>query len=240
MRPKAEEIRSIFSEKSRCPYYNDGRMSHIEYFFPKDQETGDYHKYLERGYRRYGSIFYRNICDGCHSCLPLRLETMRFNPGKSQRRTLRKNLDLQIRVLSGTFITEDKISLFRKYMESKHDDYFSEGKSDALDSLANIHYGYDSVIEMDYYLEDRLVGVGIVDEARDSLSSNYFYYDTGLLNRRLGVLSILKEITLAGLMGKKYYYLGFYIEDNSKMSYKIQFRPNEIYEKGRWAPFLSD
>ena len=90
---------------------------------------------------------------------------------------------------------------------------------------------------MDYYLEDRLVGVGIVDEGRDSLSSNYFYYDTDFPERRLGVLSILREMALAGVMRKKYYYLGFYIEENPKMSYKKFFRPNQVLENGEWKDF---
>jgi arginyl-tRNA--protein-N-Asp/Glu arginylyltransferase len=42
---------------------------------------------------------------------------------------------------------------------------------------------------------------------------------------------------LAGIMGKKYYYLGFYIEDVPKMSYKKFFRPNQILEKGKWKGF---
>ena len=93
---------------------------------------------------------------------------------------------------------------------------------------------------MDYYYGEKLIGVGIVDEAEDALSSNYFYYDTDYLERRLGVLSILKEIFLARVMEKKYYYLGFYIGKTAKMSYKKFFRPNEIYEKGRWRPFLEE
>ncbi|HEX8947562.1 MAG TPA: hypothetical protein VF790_01300, partial [Dissulfurispiraceae bacterium] len=81
-------------------------------------------------------------------------------------------------------------------------------------------------------------GVGIVDEGRDSLSSNYFYYDTSFLERRLGVFSILNEISLARSLKKRYYYLGFYIEETQKMSYKKHFRPNQILEGGKWKDFM--
>ena len=107
-------------------------------------------------------------------------------------------------------------------------------------SSPNIHYGYAHTMEMDYYCGDKLIGVGVVDEAEDSLSSNYFYYDTDYLDRRLGVLSILEEIFLARVMNKKYYYLGFYLEKTAKMSYKKFFRPNQIYEKGQWREFLRE
>jgi len=85
---------------------------------------------------------------------------------------------------------------------------------------------------MDYYLDAKLIGVGIIDEGADSLSSNYFYYDTGYLGRRPGVFSVLEKISLARQMGKKYYYLGFYIEEALKMSYKKYFRPNQLYQNG--------
>ncbi len=39
-------------------------------------------------------------------------------------------------------------------------------------------------------------------------------------------------------MKKKYLYLGYYIEENPKMSYKKQFRPNQIYEGGVWREFM--
>ena len=101
-----------------------------------------------------------------------------------------------------------------------------------------MHYGYIHTIEIDYFCDGRLIGVGIVDEGSDSLSSNYFYYDTDYLDRRLGVFSILKEILLARLIGKKYYFLGFYIEDIPKMSYKKFFRPNQILENGEWKKYF--
>jgi leucyl-tRNA---protein transferase len=91
---------------------------------------------------------------------------------------------------------------------------------------------------MDYYLGGRLIGVGIVDEGNDALSSNYFYYDTEFLDRRLGIFSIMQEILLAQRLKKRYYYPGFYIEETGKMSYKKQFKPNQIFRKGRWEKFL--
>lgn len=103
-----------------------------------------------------------------------------------------------------------------------------------------MNHGYRQTMKMEYYLKDKLIGVGIVDEGVDSLSSNYFYYDTDYLDRRLGIFSILQEIKLAQQLEKKYYYLGFYIEENPKMSYKKYFRPNQILENGEWRGFLKD
>ena len=91
---------------------------------------------------------------------------------------------------------------------------------------------------MDYFIGEKLIAVGIVDEGEDAVSSTYFYYDTAYLERRPGIFSILQEISLALSLGKKYYYLGFCIEETSKMSYKKHFRPNQVYENGEWRDFL--
>jgi arginine-tRNA-protein transferase len=221
-----------------CAYFVDGRMSVIEYLFADEECANRYHEFLADGYRRLGSIFYRNVCKGCNDCTPLRLETWSFNLSRSQKRTLNKDRHIRLEIQSPASITEEKIELYRSYLDSKHSGKGEKESRDYETVLSNIHYGYAHTIEMDYYDDDKLIGVGIVDQTEDALSSNYFYYDTDYLNIRLGVLSILKEIFLARVMGKKYYYLGFYIEKTAKMSYKKYFRPNQIYENGRWREFL--
>jgi arginyl-tRNA--protein-N-Asp/Glu arginylyltransferase len=225
-------------ESFPCSYFGDGRMSSIEYLYADEESAKRYHEFLAAGYRRLGSIFYRNVCGECRRCKPLRLETERFRPSRSQRRTLRKNRDVRLQIHSSASLTVEKFDLYRGYLDSKHSGKGEKEIRDYETVLSNIHYGYAHTIEMDYYDGDRLIGVGIVDEAEDSLSSNYFYYDTDYLHRRPGVFSVLKEILLARVMGKKYYYLGFYIEETAKMSYKKLFRPNEIYEDSGWREFF--
>ncbi len=230
----------VFQEQSPCPYFKDDRISSIEYLIPSEEETGNYHLYLSKGYRRLGRIFYRNVCDKCEECKPLRIDTDKFNPGRSQIRTLKKNEDIRAEISDTSNLTTEKIMLYHKYVNSKHPENKEDNLGDSVNILMAIHHGYGSIMEMEYYLEDKLVGVGIVDEGWDSLSSNYFYYDTDYLNRRLGIFSILKEIELARKLGKKYYYLGFYIEENPKMSYKKYFRPNQVLENGEWREFLRE
>jgi leucyl-tRNA---protein transferase len=225
-------------ESFQCAYFADGRMSSVEYLYADEECANRYHEFLADGYRRLGSIFYRNACKACLRCKPLRLETEQFHISRSQKRTLKRNDDIRLEIQSPAMISNDKISLYREYLDSKHSGDGEKEIRDYETVLSNIHYGYSRTIEMDYYLGDRLIGVGIVDEAEDSLSSNYFYYDTEFLDRRLGVLSILKEILLARVMQKKYYYLGFYIEETAKMSYKKLFRPNQVLERYGWTEFL--
>ncbi len=223
-----------------CPYFEDGRTSTLEFLLPNEEQSGQYHTFLAGGYRRIGRAFYRNICEKCSDCLPLRLEADKFKQSRSHKRTANSNDDIRVEVLTQPEITTDKISLYNKYVNTKHPDDKPEAPPDSVNTLINIHYGYARAIEVNYYLSNRLIGVGIIDEGDDALSSNYFYYDTDYLDRRLGVFSILQEIELAKSLGKTYYYLGFYIEENPKMSYKKYFRPNQVLRDKQWTGFLKE
>jgi leucyl-tRNA---protein transferase len=228
----------ILLDESPCPYSKDGRISTLAFVYPGWEGHDDFHEYLARGYRRLGHLFYHNVCRECSACLPIRLETERFRLSRSQKRTLQMNEDVRVVIHRQSLVTSQKLSLYRKYLHSKHAENAYGPDYDYETHLAVIHYGFAYAVEMDYYLGGRLIGVGIVDEGRDALSSNYFYYDIDYLERRPGIFSILKEIALARFMGKKYYYLGFYTGKTGKMSYKKFFRPNQIYEKGKWRAFM--
>ncbi len=240
MKAIKENLELSLQETFPCAYFGDGRLCSIEYLYADEESAKRYHEFLAEGYRRLGSIFYRNVCSACTDCKPIRLETKSFRLSRSQIRTLKRNRDLRLEIQSPALISDEKIDLYRKYLDSKHSGTGEKEIRDYETVLSNIHYGYVHTIEMDYYEGGKLIGVGIVDESEDSISSNYFYYDTGCLVRRPGVFSILKEILLAGVMKKKYYYLGFYIEGTAKMSYKKFFRPNQVLEKTSWREFIAD
>jgi arginine-tRNA-protein transferase len=225
-----------FREDLRCPYLFDGRPASLEFFFPSGDIASEFHLFLAAGYRRLGGVLYRNVCRECSSCRPLRLEADYFKISRSQKRTLKKNLDLRTEICTPR-VTLEKAALYTLYVGSRHAPETGEDPDEGRAALVSLHYGYPGSIEMDYYLGDRLIGVGIVDEGADALSSVYFYYDTGYFRRSPGVFSILQEIALAQAMKKRYYYLGFYVEETPKMSYKKLFRPNQLFEDGRWKTF---
>lgn len=217
-----------------CPYFNDGRVATYEYVVIGQRESSEFDGYLRRGYRRIGTYYYRTVCRACSACIPIRLEARRFKASRSQERTLRKNADVRLEIAVPS-VNPEKTDLFVKYQRTKHGENLDANEQGL--ALYDMHYGFENILEMDYYLDSRLLGVGIVDVAKDALSTNYFYYDTDFLNRRPGVLSAVNEIFLAQKMGKKYYYLGYYIKENPKMSYKKFFRPNQLLRGEQWEQF---
>lgn len=218
-----------------CPYFNDGRSASIEIHYPMSEIADLFAQYLSLGFRRYYGVFYKNVCKGCSACLPLRIDVSSFKASKSQKRTLRKNSDVVVEIDSSLKVTDEKVHLYKDYLLRKHND---DKTSDFKESLSRLYYGYPKSIEMLYYINERLVAVGLIDLAAAALSSNYFYYDLDCKKRRLGVFSVLMEIKIAQKFGLKYYYLGFATEGVENMEYKKRFRPAEILKDGVWSDLL--
>ena len=86
---------------------------------------------------------------------------------------------------------------------------------------------------MNYYLDDQLIAVGVIDIVPQGMSSVYFFYDPIYKPLKLGIVAGLYEIEYIKRMNKsfslfKYYYLGFYIQESDKMRYKGDFEPSEL------------
>ncbi|VEU23306.1 DEKNAAC104441 [Brettanomyces naardenensis] len=74
-----------------------------------------------------------------------------------------------------------------------------------------------------YYLNDKLIAIAVLDILPESISSVYFIWDPDFAHLGLGNLSALRELVLTEMLGKKYYYMGYYIDDCKKMRYKAKF-----------------
>lgn len=62
-----------------------------------------------------------------------------------------------------------------------------------------------------YRLNDKLICVGVLDNLTECLSSVYLYFDTAYSYLNLGTYSACVEILLSQLIGRPYYYMGYYI-----------------------------
>lgn len=213
-----------------CPYF-PGRKSRIEFLFPVKPDPVVYGVLLQEGYRRTGVAYYRNQCAGCNACVPIRIEAAHFKPSKSQKRNLKLNSD--VRTGTGpSCITREKVALYADYVSAFHPD---ENERDILTEIFSIQEGFPGTMELDLTIGGKLAGVSVLDVCPDALSADYFYHDPAYRKRGLGVYSVLKEIEMCVSMGKRYYYLGYYIADCRKMNYKNRYRPFELLIDGQWV-----
>ena len=82
--------------------------------------------------------------------------------------------------------------------------------------------------------DDRLMGCILVDRQRDGLSAVYSFFQPDQTKRSLGSFMIVDLIDRCKEIGLPYAYLGYYIEQSRKMSYKARFKPYQIFIDGVW------
>ncbi|XP_064788051.1 arginyl-tRNA--protein transferase 1 isoform X1 [Oncorhynchus masou masou] len=92
--------------------------------------------------------------------------------------------------------------------------------------------GYGS-FHQQYWLDDRIVAVGVVDILPTCVSSVYLYYHPDFASLSLGSYSALREVAFTRQLQKQspklcFYYLGFYIHSCNKMRYKGQYQPSDL------------
>lgn len=91
---------------------------------------------------------------------------------------------------------------------------------------------------IEFRLEERVVSVAVVDRLPQGLSAVYTFFDPEVRLRGLGTYAILWQIEEARRLGLDYVYLGYWIAQNQKMSYKVKFQPIQGLIKGEWRSIL--
>lgn len=167
-----------------------------------------------------------------------------------------KQRSLEVKLLRSRMIKEE-FALYKKYQMSIHGDRESDctefGYQNFLVSSPMPHVtreqdpsapecGYGA-FHMQYWLDGKLVAVGVVDILPRCLSSKYTFWDPDYAFLSLGRITALKEIewvkeACENSPNLKYYCMGFYIHKCKKMSYKSDYAPSELLcpETKRWVP----
>lgn len=201
-------------------------------------ESDQYARFLQKGFRRSGDLVYRPYCSNCKSCIPVRVPVDRFKPNRSQRRTWSKNQDLNIIELEAEF-NKEHFALYELYQNTRHRgggmDQPSPGKY--MEFLVSRQTKTRFV---EFRLEQELIAVAVMDVLPDSLSAVYTFFDPKHSARSLGVFAVIWEIKQALSRGLSWVYLGYWINQCQKMSYKAQYQPLEAFQNGCWELLESD
>lgn len=195
---------------------------------------------MELGAQRFGYAFCVTACPTCRACVPARIAVDGFPWSKSERRTLRRNEDLQLRIENVSY-TPEKYKMLVKFVGTKFEDRtrFFKTEEERVDYYMRFHLHHpDHSREVQYWEGDRLLGVSIVDVGSYSLYSHYFFYDLRERRRRLGIYSFLREVQTCQLLGFPYLYVGFINNRTKALQYKSQFSNLEVLvpELG-WVPY---
>ena len=181
---------------------------------------------IERGWRRFGLMFFRPICHNCSACESIKIDVKSYHFSKSERRVLKKAKALTI-VEQLPSVTDAHIDLFNRFHHHMHLKKGWEKQSvNPKNYYASFVQGHgDFGREILYYDNNKLIGVDLIDILDAGISSIYFYYDPAYAHLSLGKLSLLKQIEWAKQHNLKWIYLGYYVEQNASLAYKSQYKP---------------
>jgi arginyl-tRNA--protein-N-Asp/Glu arginylyltransferase len=232
-RPRILRPALFLSAPHDCGYL-PGRVAAS--IFPDPQlplDTALYSALIGQGFRRSGDFAYRPHCPDCNACVPVRIPVRQFRPARAQRRAWKRNADVRLTARPAEFDPEH-FRLYRRYLARRH----HGGGMD--DPTPETYLGFLTAPRIDtQFLELReagqLLAVAITDRLRDGLSAVYTFFDPEAEARSPGVLGVLVQIHEAQRLGLDYLYLGYWIADCSKMSYKTRFRPLQGFIDGRWT-----
>ena len=216
-----------------CPYLDDQQARMPLRWQMRSLSGEELDAALAEGDRRVGRMLYRTQCPSCTACEPLRMIVEEFRPSKSQRRVWRKNQDIKVTVGPAVY-SEERLVLYNRHK-------LERGLS--KDGKEMTPQGYEGwflrscvqTVEMCFELNERLVGVSIVDVGARDTSSVYHFFDPDLADRSLGTFSALVEAAWCRSRGGRYHYLGLYVGSCDQLSYKGRFNPHERCVEGVWS-----
>ncbi|WP_101925353.1 MULTISPECIES: arginyltransferase [Luteimonas] len=226
------DMRLFHTGAHDCGYLPD-RTARDLVLDPRDPRLpAFYPQALRWGFRRSGDIVYRPHCTGCRACVAVRIPVATFEPSRSQRRTLARNLDIESRVVPSER-DDERLALYRRYLASRHpgggmDDHGAH----EFDQFLIGSWNEGRLLEL--RLHGRLVAVAVTDLSDDALSAVYTFFDPDEASRGLGTLAILRQIAWARRDGRQHLYLGYWIDGHRKMDYKRKFRPLEGFDGRQW------
>lgn len=213
-----------------CAYLKD-RKVRMSYKHVKESNKVFNSAVVQRGWRRFGNYYFYPICQDCNECKSLRIDVNNFKPSKSQRRVIKKNKKTQIHVQKPS-VTSDHIRLYNKYHNWKRNkDGWRGGNITPSDYFENFAEGpHDFGKEVLYYVDNKLVGVDLIDIVEDGISAIYFFYDPDYAHLSLGTYSLLKQIEIAKMLNKKWIYLGYWVDGCKAFEYKKNFTPLQLLD----------
>ena len=194
--------------------------------------TATYAQLIEQGFRRSGNEIYAPHCPHCSACIPVRLPIEKFQPSRSQKRCLTRNIDTQAIVKPAVF-EQAHFDMYLRYQANRHNDG-SMANASPDDYLAFLGSSWCDTRFVEFFIDNELAGVAVIDQFERAWSAVYTFFDPKFARYSLGVYAVLWGIEQAYQQQKEFLYLGFWIKACKKMAYKNNYHPIQLLIDKQW------
>jgi len=222
----------ILTTEHPCSYLEDqtAQSLFIHPAYPLDTKT--YGFLIAQGFRRSGNEVYRPHCRLCDACIPARIPVAEFKHTRNQSRCLKKNAHTAVTVKPARF-EQAHYDLYIKYQQSRHSD------GNMANTSVNEYIGFLGCAWCDtrfveFSIEGKLAAIAVIDVFENAISAVYTFFEPAFSHYSPGVFAVLWQIEYAKLLGKELVYLGYWIKNCVKMSYKSNYQPLQLYQDENW------
>jgi len=227
-----ENIKIYLSAPHECPYLPEETASSliIDPNLTIDRDALTF--FTVNGFRRSGDVIYRPHCAQCNACVSVRIPVDAYRPNRSQKRTAKRNQDLRVEATRARF-DDAHFDLYLRYQRSRHPDSEMCDPDPEQYRRFLVNERHETWF-YEMFDQDQLAAVTVCDRLNDGLSAIYTFFAPEQAHRSLGTYAIMYQIERARALGLAYVYLGYWIAECRKMSYKTMFRPIEGLVNGIW------
>jgi arginyl-tRNA--protein-N-Asp/Glu arginylyltransferase len=223
-------LERVVEKPHACCYLPRERAS-LEVQIMLDVAAAELEALLERGWRRFGPIYFRPACAACAECVSLRVVVPLFSPSKSQRRAARACARLR-RVVATPSVDDERLALYARWHAVRERSRGWEPNPQTRDRYA-LEFAFPNPCAREAAFYDdaaggRLVAVGLFDETPRALSAAFFFHDPDYARLSLGVANVVSLIEQARASGREHVYLGYRVAGCPSLRYKAAFRPHEL------------
>lgn len=220
-----------FVEPPRPCAYLAERAASFEVRVMLEVTAEEMDRLLERGWRRFGPVYFRPACSGCAECVSLRVVAARFEPTQSQKRARKACARLR-RVVGTPRVDDDRLALYAKWHAGRETARGWEPNPQTRNRYKlDFAFPHPCAREAAFYDDEangKLVAVSLFDATPAALSAAFFFYDPDYARSSPGTANIVGLISDARAAGRPYVYLGYRVMGCTSLRYKAGFVPHEL------------
>ncbi|MGR8940967.1 MAG: arginyltransferase [Gammaproteobacteria bacterium] len=218
--------------------YLEGETARSAFVHPAFRVTpAIYAELLKHGFRRSGDDVYAPQCPYCSACVPARIPVARFTPDRQQKRCLNKNSETRVSIKPAAF-DPAHYDMYLRYQNSRHADG-SMAHASPDDYLAFLGSTWCDTVFAEFSIAGELSAIAVIDRFVHAWSAVYTFFDPKFADYSPGVYAVLWQIEQARRQQREFLYLGYWIKNCRKMSYKSNYQPLQLYVEQKWRDFTS-